>query len=218
MGRPQGSTNVQGLSRQEKVDRLIRQYGSPLRIAFRVYERLYTEWNRLVAEYDDAVARGPSSRVGSLERRIATIEKRLLPYLHLAAPYTDVRMPSYTAINYQNSDKGKPTVIRIPAVPESPDEPEAIEEDKQTAWLKCYAPPSALEANKAPMKVIESKPQPTMQTFVPALKAAEHVAKVIPGNISAQSVIDEGRRYSLEQERRRQEEEIARRNGLGYLR
>jgi hypothetical protein len=110
-----------------------------------------------------------------------SVEQRLSEKLDAVSPYLYRRLRDTTV---DGPAVAVSTVIRAP---------EKLSDTKE--WLEKYGPKDV-----TPEKIlIESKPQPTVEAFVPALKAANHVSNVI-GNVPAQQQIDEARRWAaLEQ-------------------
>jgi hypothetical protein len=136
----------------------------------------------LKKSYDFEVNRPRSRR----SKQFFTVEDKLAKMLEALTPYFYGRMHAVDV----TAEATRTMVIRTP---------ETIRD--KNAWLDKYAPK---DITPEPAKIEPPKPQPTMEQFVPTVRAALHVADSI-GDQSAQEVLDSAKRFAVRTEDKRPE-------------
>jgi hypothetical protein len=182
MSRPKGAINRISREKHLQAQQLVEEYGDPVADILKRRNELIDERSKVLALRDELQA-APSrhrriKKIAQLDATIDKLDDKILRHNAESANYVRAK---YQSIN-QTTQVQLASVIRAP-----------VSEPSTEAWLGKYQPPQVKDVSPPKPKLIEA--EPTMQTFVPNLKAALHVADQVGVN-SAQTIVDEARRYA----------------------
>jgi hypothetical protein len=186
-GRPKGAANHLTRQQREAAQSLVARHGDPLEAVLEIVAYWKRVWH----------AELKKSEANRNDKRFNRAEERIIRCCEVAEQYI---RPKFQHIAHRN--EGAPSAVII-----APPRAATSEE-----WLKANAPKNITLERKI---ILDELPGPTLQQFVPNVRAALDVADKL-GEQNAQPIIDQAKRFSEQSPQQQAIDQINRKYLNGY--